>query len=61
MNFLLNGAFLEKGSWKKFSRLIDADSEKLAREKALCLFGSEYRLQRKKIRIDSVKEHKGEK
>lgn len=58
MKFELNGKYLEKGNWKKFSRIIEANSDKLAREKAFCLFGSEHKVQRRHIKIDSVKEYK---
>lgn len=57
-SFELIGEYFEKSNWKKFSRTITAQSEKLAKEKILCLFGSEHKIPRRRIKVNEVKEVK---
>lgn len=61
MNFELKGEYFEKTDWKKFSRIVNASSEKLAKEKLFSLFGSEHKVPRRRVKISEVKEVKEEK
>ncbi|MCX8158340.1 MAG: 50S ribosomal protein L18Ae [Candidatus Diapherotrites archaeon] len=54
MNFEIKGYFIKNGQKHKFSRIVDAKSEKLAEEKIKCLFGSEHKLNRRHIIIEGI-------
>ena len=55
MDFELKGSYLEKGNWRNFSRIVEANSEKRAKEKLFSLFGSEQKLARRNIKLEEVK------
>jgi len=50
--------FKKKGQTEKFTKTIEAESQKRAREKALSLLGSEHRVKRRFVKIDSINELK---
>jgi len=58
MRFEFKGKIRIKNEWKPFSRIIEADTESFARKKLLSLFGSEHRIKRRFIIIDSMQEVK---
>ncbi len=58
MNFEIKGEFTSRSGIKKFAKTLEAKSEKLAREKALSLLGSEHKIKRRFVRIESVNELK---
>jgi ribosomal protein L20A (L18A) len=55
MMYEAKGRYREKGSFKLFTRQVEAESSKLAGEKIKCLFGSEHKLKRRQIIIEEVK------
>ncbi len=52
--FEIAGTFREKNREKKFTRAVSAVNEGFAREKLMCLFGSEHKTKRRHIKIESV-------
>ena len=58
MKFEFKGKMKIRGEWKPFTRVIEANTESFARKKLLSLFGSEHRIKRRFIIIDSVREIK---
>ena len=58
MKFEFKGKIKIKGEWKPFTRVVDAKTERFAREKLLSLFGSEHGVKRRFIIIDSMQEVK---
>ena len=54
MDFEVKGKLKKKGILEGFTRVVEAASEKLAREKLNCLFGSEHKTSRRHIIIESV-------
>lgn len=54
MKFEISGTFKMGTEDRPFTRTIEADNEKLAREKTLGLLGSEHRVKRKDIQIGSI-------
>ena len=58
MRFELKGEFARKGQIEKFTKTIEAQSEKRAREKALSLLGSEHNARRRFVKFHSINELK---
>jgi large subunit ribosomal protein LX len=59
MKFVFRGSF-EKGKRRiRFTREIEADSEKMALEKLYSLIGSNHKVKRVKIKVDEVKRIEG--
>ena len=56
MKFLVEGKFKAGVQWEKFSKQVESDSENHAREKILSTFGSQHNIERRLIKIDSIKE-----
>ncbi|MFA4982644.1 MAG: 50S ribosomal protein L18Ae [Candidatus Micrarchaeia archaeon] len=52
--FLVTGSVAGKNGRRPFEKLLEAQSEKLAREKAMALLGSNAGIKRSAIKIDSV-------
>lgn len=52
------GTFIKKGNEHKFSITVNAENEKMAKEKVLAEMGSKQNLTRVNIKIESVKEAK---
>ena len=56
MKFLVEGKFKAGVQWEKFSKEVESDSENHAREKILSTYGSQHKIERRLIQIDSIKE-----
>ena len=56
MKFLVEGKFKAGVQWEKFSKEVEAKSERHAREKVLSTYGSKHKVERRLIKIKSVKE-----
>lgn len=54
MLFVVKGTMALPEGERRFSKEVKAESEKMARETALCLLGSHHHLRRNKITISSV-------
>ncbi|MDO8427770.1 MAG: 50S ribosomal protein L18Ae [Candidatus Diapherotrites archaeon] len=54
--FEMKGSYKEKKSWKKFTRTVEAVSEKRARELLQSLLGSEHQVVKHHLKIDSLQE-----
>jgi len=54
--FLVEGEILQKGKKKPFSKKVSAETASFAAEKAMCLFGSNNKITRKRIFIKETKE-----
>lgn len=52
--FLVIGSVRAKNGGRPFEKMVEAGSEKLAREKTMALFGSNAGIKRTAIKIDSV-------
>ena len=58
--FEVRGKFRQKGETKNFSRNVSAPTESAAAEKTLALFGSNYKIKRRHVFIEELKEAKKE-
>jgi large subunit ribosomal protein LX len=56
MKFLVEGKFRAGVQWEKFSKEVEAKSEKHARETVLSTYGSQHKIERRLIEINTVKE-----
>ncbi len=54
MMFRIKGYFRKGGKVVRFTKTVEADSEKLAREKLLSLIGSNHKVKRASIYIEGV-------
>ena len=54
MKYRITGKIMAKEE-KKFSRQVEASSEKMAKHQIFSFFGNVYRLPRRKITIEAVK------
>jgi large subunit ribosomal protein LX len=55
-NYIIEGKFKAGVQWEKFSKEVESNNEKNARDKVLSTFGSKHRINRNLIKIESVKE-----
>lgn len=53
--FEIKGSFKDVEGWRKFRKVIKADSEKLALEKLMSIIGSNHKVKRNLIKIDEIK------
>ncbi len=53
--FEIKGVFKDLDGWKKFRKLVDAKSEKLALEKLYSLIGSHHKVPRHLIRVEEIR------
>jgi len=53
--FEIRGMFKDSEGWKKFRKVINAESEKLALEKLKSLIGSNHKVKRHLIRVEEIK------
>jgi large subunit ribosomal protein LX len=53
--FVVQGSFKAGVQWEKFSVEVEAANEKNAGEKVYTTFGSKHKVERRLIKIDSVK------
>jgi len=58
MNFIVKGSFKAGHKWEPFTKKITTLNKNLALEKTLSLIGSEHRLKRSLIKINSLDEAK---
>lgn len=58
MNFIAKGSFKAGHDWENFKKTITSQNKKNAMEKTYSLIGSEHRLKRYLIKIESVEEVK---
>jgi large subunit ribosomal protein LX len=56
MKFLIQGKFKAGVQWEKFSTEVEGKSEKHATETILSTLGSRHKIERRLIKIESVKE-----
>ena len=55
LTFEIQGTMRLGAEQRKFSKKVEAPTENAAREKAICLLGSNHGISRSKIQISSVK------
>ncbi len=55
MRFEVSGKFRNGLIWTKFRKIIDAENERLAIEKTYSLLGSNHKVKRNLIKIESVR------
>ncbi|MCX8172816.1 MAG: 50S ribosomal protein L18Ae [Archaeoglobaceae archaeon] len=53
--FEIKGSFKDLDGWKRFRKVVRAESEKLAVEKLLSIIGSNHKVKRNLIRIEEIK------
>ncbi len=58
MNFIVKGILKSGNKWEPFTKKIATLSKKQASEKTFSLIGSEHRLKRNQIKINSIEEAK---
>jgi len=58
--FEVSGKFIQKGNERKFAKKIEAQTEFAAAEKTMALFGSNYKIKRRHVFIEELKEAKKE-
>ncbi len=58
MKFEVIGSYGKREENKPFKRVVSAESESLAREKALSLMGSEHKIKRRLVFIEKINELK---
>lgn len=56
--FVVSGTLIIKRTQNKFVRIVEAASERLAKEKIFSFFGHVYRIPRTRIKIEEVKHGK---
>ncbi len=55
-NFVVKGTFKAGYDWENFTKTVESQNEKNAREKVYSLFGSKHGIKRRLITIDSIVE-----
>lgn len=55
-NYLITGKFKPGFFWEKFTKTIESENEKNAREKVYSIMGSKHGLKRGRIVIESIQE-----
>jgi large subunit ribosomal protein LX len=53
--FEVKGSFKDSDGWKRFRKLIYADSEKMAIEKLMSIMGSNHKVKRCLIKVEEIK------
>ncbi|MEM0215395.1 MAG: 50S ribosomal protein L18Ae [Archaeoglobaceae archaeon] len=53
--FEIKGSFKDIDGWKKFKKVIKAESEKLALEKLFSIIGSNHKVKRHLIKVEEIK------
>lgn len=54
-NYVISGTFKAGRSWEKFTKTVSSQNEKNAKDKVFSLIGSEHRLKRSLIQLESIK------
>ncbi len=58
MKFEIKGTFKQQGEDQGYTKLLNAENEKMAREKIYSLFGGKQKIARRNITISEIKEAK---
>ncbi len=58
MNFIVKGTFKAGQKWERFTKKIASHNKNNAQDKVYSLIGSEHRLKRSLIKIESIEEEK---
>ena len=58
--FEVRGKFMQKGETRSFAKNISAPTESAAAEKTMALFGSNYKIKRRHVFIEELKETRKE-
>ena len=58
--FEVRGKFRQKGEMKNFTKNVSAPTESAAAEKTMALFGSNYKIKRRHVFIEELKEARKE-
>ena len=58
--FEVRGKFVQKGNERNFVKSVSAPTESAAAEKTMALFGSNYKIKRRHVFIEELKEAKKE-
>ncbi len=53
--FEVRGSFKDVDGWKRFRKLINANSEKMALEKLMSIIGSNHKVKRCLIKVEEIK------
>ncbi|MCS7130195.1 MAG: 50S ribosomal protein L18Ae [Archaeoglobaceae archaeon] len=53
--FEIRGSFKDSEGWRKFKKVIEAESEKMAIEKLMSIIGSNHKVKRNLIKIEEIK------
>ncbi|MCS7143543.1 MAG: 50S ribosomal protein L18Ae [Archaeoglobaceae archaeon] len=53
--FEIKGSFKDLDGWKKFRKVVKAESEKLAVEKLMSIIGSNHKVKRNLIKVEEIK------
>lgn len=53
--FEIRGSFKDVDGWKRFRKLVNAKSEKLAVEKLMSIIGSNHKVKRCLVRVEEIK------
>ena len=55
-SFIVKGTFKAGNDWEKYTKNVESQNEKNAREKVFSIFGSKHGIKRYLVKIDSVTE-----
>lgn len=55
-SFIVKGTFKAGKDWEKYTKTVESQNEKNAREKVYSVFGSKHGIKRYLVKIDSVTE-----
>lgn len=55
-SFIVKGTFKAGKDWEKYTKNVESQNEKNAREKVFSIFGSKHGIKRYQVKIDSVTE-----
>ncbi|MCS7119121.1 MAG: 50S ribosomal protein L18Ae [Archaeoglobaceae archaeon] len=53
--FEIKGVYKDLDGWKKFRKLVDARSEKMALEKLYSIIGSNHKVKRNLIKVEEIR------
>ncbi len=55
-NFVVKGKFKAGSNWEKFTKNVESQNEKNAKDKVYSVFGSRHSIKRSQIQIESIVE-----
>ena len=53
-NFVVKGKFKAGSNWEKFTKTVESQNEKNAKDKVYSVFGSRHSIKRSQIQIESI-------